>query len=177
MVELWKSIEGLEGLYEISNLGRVKSLARKAGNVFRKERLLIPREDAGGYLSVSIGLTYAYKNRRIHRLVAEAFLSNPEKLPQVNHIDEDKHHNFVDNLEWVTAQQNMTHDGVQFSKWNGRRRAYQATNLKSGEVIDFLNTESYKEMESFGFTKAHRTKANRFGVAHTTFGYDLKPLK
>ena len=103
MNEIYKDIHGFEGKYQISNFGNVKSLHYKNGN---KEKILkaIPHKD--GYLFVSLG----HQNiRAIHRLVAEAFIPNPDGLPQVNHINEDKTDNRVENLEWVTAKENMNH--------------------------------------------------------------------
>lgn len=105
MNEIFKDIEGYEGIYQISNLGRVKSLNY---NHTRKEKILKPR-NCHSYLRVQL-----YKNGQkempfIHRLVAQAFLSNPQNLPEVNHKDEDKSNNCVDNLEWVTRKENINY--------------------------------------------------------------------
>ena len=101
--EIWKDIAGYEGLYKVSNLGRVKSLNyRKTG----KERILIPCKTANGYLQVRLSKNCISKQHLIHRLIAQAFIENPENLPEVNHIDEDKTNNCVSNLEWCDRKYN-----------------------------------------------------------------------
>lgn len=106
MKEIWKAIKDYEGKYEVSNLGRVKSLERKSRlNRKIKERILAPREHTGGYLRVQL----SRKDFYIHRLVAETFIPNPENKSQVNHIDGNKRNNRVDNLEWNTPLENNLH--------------------------------------------------------------------
>lgn len=109
--EIWKNIEGYEGLYQVSNLGRVKSLDKylpdTLGRVsFRKEKIICQLQ-RGGYLAVQIWKKGKNKKFLVHRLVATAFIPNPDNLPQVNHKDENKANNNVDNLEWCTHQYNM----------------------------------------------------------------------
>lgn len=98
--EIWKDIEGYEGIYEISNLGRVRSF--KNGKV----RILKPLTNKRGYLRVQLRKNNSLKTLQIHRLVAQAFLPNPNNLPQVNHKDEDKTNNIVSNLEYCDAKYN-----------------------------------------------------------------------
>lgn len=93
MEEKWKTIEGYEGLYEISSFGRVKSL--KFGN----ERILKPCKNRD-YLKVCLWKKGKKESKLIHRLVSDAFIQNPYNLPEVNHIDENKTNNNVNNLEW-----------------------------------------------------------------------------
>ena len=103
MNEIWKDIVGYEGLYQISNLGNVKSLNyRRTG----KERILNPGNNGCGYLFVILCNNGKRKHFKIHRLVANAFLENPDNKSDVNHKDEDKTNNNVDNLEWMTRQEN-----------------------------------------------------------------------
>lgn len=106
MKEEYRDIEGYEGLYEVSNLGNVNSL-----NYYRsgKEKKLKPIKDNNGYLYVCLCKEREHIKYGIHRLVAEAFISNPDNLPQVNHKDEDKTNNKVDNLEWCTAKYNSNY--------------------------------------------------------------------
>lgn len=103
MEEQWKDIYGFEGLYKISNYGNVKSLNY---NHTRKERILKPFTNPDGYLLVDLCKDGKEKYEKIHRLVAQEFLPNPDNLPMVNHKDENKQNNNVDNLEWCNNQYN-----------------------------------------------------------------------
>lgn len=101
--EIWKDIKNFEGKYQISNLGRVKSL-NYAGT--GKAHILKNRYDGHGYPQISLGRN---KQMRVHRLVAEAFIYNPQNKPYVNHIDGNKTNNKVENLEWCTPAENTQH--------------------------------------------------------------------
>lgn len=101
--EFWKDIEGYEGLYQISSFGRVKSLK------YGKERILKPLVDKDGYLLAILCKEGKTKNHKIHRLVASAFLPNPNNYPCINHKDENKQNNCVDNLEWCTVKYNINY--------------------------------------------------------------------
>jgi len=103
-MELWKDVKGFEGIYQVSNKGRLKSFkASKDG------RILSNKNHKGGYLSVVLVCKSRMKSTRMHRLVAEAFLPNPENKPEVNHKDGNKQNNRVENLEWVTRKENHRH--------------------------------------------------------------------
>lgn len=124
MEENWKDVAGYEGLYQVSNLGRIKSLARKQHRIAKtrwggtteydwpiRERILKPQrcgygwKTGDGYEQVSLaGRLYS-----VHRLVAKAFIPNPENKPEVNHIDGNKLNNVVKNLEWTTQSENKIH--------------------------------------------------------------------
>jgi hypothetical protein len=109
--EVWSAIKGYENSYQVSSLGRVKSLSRIVfrgnGNHARKirEKILVATPDSAGYPTVKLpDRTYT-----VHSLVAKAFLPNPHNLPQVNHKNRIKKDCYVDNLEWCTVQQNIVH--------------------------------------------------------------------
>lgn len=105
MKENWKDIKGYEGLYQVSDRGRIKSLNY---NHTGKEKLLTPVEVCS-YMKVCLTKGKTQKQPSVHRLVAEAFIPNPDNLPEVNHKDEDKTNNQVENLEWCTSKYNVNY--------------------------------------------------------------------
>ena len=119
MEEKWKKIDWIDGLnsdYEVSNTGRVisTSVLRYLGKYHTYKKInrkheLAQRDTGYGYLVVSFKVDGKRVNQYVHRLVATAFLDNPEDKPQVNHKDRNKHNNNVENLEWVTASENVCH--------------------------------------------------------------------
>ena len=110
MSEIWKDIEGYEGLYKVSNLGRIKSLPKfhktRYSGYMKKERILKPRFDTYGYLMVVLCKNKKEKNYLVHKLVANAFIPNTKNYDCINHKDEDKTNNCVDNLEWCDRYYN-----------------------------------------------------------------------
>lgn len=108
--EIWKSVVGFEGFYEVSNFGRVKSLDRvdKRGR-FQKGKIKTQINNGSGYMVVSLKKDGKQKMRSVHRLVADSFIPNPLHKPCVNHLDGDKSNNKVVNLVWCTYVENMKH--------------------------------------------------------------------
>lgn len=106
LFEIWRDVIGYEGLYQVSNYGRVKSLNYHGG---KKEKVLKPGKDRCGYLYVVLCKEGSHKKYKVHRLVAQAFIPNPNNYPCVNHKDENKTNNCVDNLEWCTYKYNTNY--------------------------------------------------------------------
>ena len=108
--EIWRDVVGFEGLYQISNLGRIKSLPRLTnfGNRKKhiKEMFLSVAKGKRGYLVVVLTKQGRHYTRPIHRMIAEAFIPNPENYPYIDHIDTNKHNNAIFNLRWCTAKGN-----------------------------------------------------------------------
>ena len=151
--ERWKDIEGYEGLYQISDYGRVKrlSVCRKCNRYYKKgrfynERIMNLTISKYGYLKEQLfNIEGMFKTISIHRLVAQAFIPNPENKPQVNHINGDKTDNRVENLEWCTNGENGKH------AWdnNLRTRNFGKNNHESKPILQYtLNGELLKEYES-----------------------------
>lgn len=136
MNESWKDIEGYEGLYQVSNCGRVKSLK------FGKEKFLKLRKYGRGYLSVDLCKDGKVKPFKVHGLVAIAFIPNTENKPQVNHKDENKENNCVWNLEWCTNQYNKEYSSgkkilcVETNKvYPSAHEVERQTGINSGNII------------------------------------------
>lgn len=141
MNEIWKPVKGYEGLYEVSNFGNVLSLNWKNTG---KQKLLFLKRHTDGYRQVQL---FKHGNSRmvcVHRLVAEAFIPNPNGLPQVNHIDYDRANNRVSNLEWCDQSYNMKHSWLnknrkQRTSWRRKNRPGMSENIiqfsKSGETV------------------------------------------
>ena len=148
MDEIWKDIKGYEGIYQVSNIGRVRSLDRwTEGNkcMFKRGRIIKPFDNKG-YNNTSLSRGGVNKTFATHRLVADAFVPNPYNLPCVNHKDGHKRNNVVENLEWVTYSQNTQHAirlgliDVESSKEYGKQSVevigHPLMCIDSGEVFE-----------------------------------------
>lgn len=130
MNEIWKDIEGYIGLYQISNLGRVKSLGRRGKGCSLEDRILKHNINKDGYHLVNLkDVNHVAKWYSVHRLVALHFIPNPNNLPIINHKDEDKSNNYMDNLEWCTIQYNNSYGTV----------VERQSNNKKGQSNEWLN--------------------------------------
>lgn len=113
MDEIWKDIEGYKGYYQVSNCGRVKSLQRfkscGKGGFIQKERIMKQSLTTTGYKKVELSKDGKRKSMKVHRLVAMAFIDNPDNKPDVNHIDGNPLNNHLVNLEWCTESENINH--------------------------------------------------------------------
>ena len=140
MKEQWKDIDGFEGIYQVSSFGGLKSFKD-----LKEGRILSNKNKNKGYFSVVLRITRGpTRYTRMHRLVAEAFIQNPDNLPAINHKDSNKQNNRVDNLEWVTISQNVQHavknnpgflNGMK--RYNQQIRPVRIVQLTlSGEYVD-----------------------------------------
>lgn len=108
--EEWRPVMGWEGYYEVSNLGRVRSLDREINGYVKSGRILKPQDNGHSYLNVGLHAPNKIdKHAYVHILVATAFIPNPDKLEEVNHKDFNKQNNSIENLEWVTRRDNQLH--------------------------------------------------------------------
>ena len=164
MEEVWKDIVGYEGLYEISSIGRVKSVDRISPQGHHlPERIRKPYIDKDGYPKVNLCKEGKVIHYPVHRLVAIAFVPNPENKPQVNHIDGNKANNCVANLEWNTDSENMLH-------------AFR-TGLKKPNHISFygecnphckvLDEDIPKLIEDFNFGMSRAELTAKYGIGKT----------
>ena len=109
MKAIWKDIKEYEGLYQINEKGEVKSLPKKAGRSQRKAKILKTYTDKDGYIKVILCKNNKTRFLSVHRLLAEAFIPNPLNLPQINHKDENKKNNDLNNLEWCDCKYNINY--------------------------------------------------------------------
>lgn len=171
-MEIWKDIEGYEGIYKISDLGAVKSLARTIsytdGRSRKVEERILKQSDAkDGYKVVTLAKNKNNVMNRVHRLVAKAFIPNEDNKPQVNHINEKKSDNRASNLEWCTSKENINHGtGIERRADKGRKRI-MGTHINNGKKIIY---KSITESEKDGFNSRVITQACR-NQRNQHFGY------
>ena len=129
VLEIWKNIEGYEGEYQVSNTGKVRSL---------KNNLILKQQcDRYGYFRVILYKNSKMSNKLVHRLVAEAFIPNPEKFNIVNHKDENPKNNNFSNLEWCTQKYNANYGNAQVKRLKTRTKPLIAINTKTGFIREF----------------------------------------
>lgn len=169
---MWKDINGFEGLYQVSDTGEVKSLSRvkpnNRGTQQVNERILHKRTDKDGYFAVCLSKDGKHYGKRVNRLVADAFIPNPENHPVVNHIDEDKQNNNVSNLEWCTVKHNTLHGTGRIKTAMAQGRAVQKINLEGDVVEEFYST--CNASTKTGIPQSNIYKACS-GERHTAGGY------
>ena len=173
---VWKDIKDYEGLYQVSNLGRVKSLERtialKSGSKRTvRERILKPKTERKGYLRVQLyNGSGKVKDCYVHRLVCEASHENPQNKSEVNHINEDKSDNRACNLEWVTRKENNNH-GTRTARTSKTIGQY----TKDGELVKVWQS-AMEVQKQFGFAHSNICNVAK-GKAKTSYGYVWKYIE
>lgn len=176
MKEIWKDIDGYDGLYQVSNMGRVRvkdRVVKVVREVKYKGHILSQSMDKDGYKLVHIH----GKTKKVHRLVAMAFIENPSNSPQINHKDLNKSNNNVNNLEWCTSAENNRHSyihnpdrgrgGTKFGKNPNSRSVLQ---LKDGVII--RKYDSMSRVQEYGFNPGRVSKSVRSGKPYN--GYEWR---
>jgi len=179
MTEVWKPVVGYEGLYEVSNLGRVKSCTKtvyrdRRGPITFQEKIMKPTVTYKGYLTIDLRNHGRRKGGFVHRLVAKAFIENPENKEQVNHINGNKKDNRVENLEWATNQENMVHAYKLNLKTSdaaaeARRQKIEQLDMK-GNIVNSFNSIK----EAYEITKINNISAVCRGVREKAGGFYWK---
>ena len=164
--EIWKDIEGYEGMYKVSSEGRVKSLNRinNAGHKLKGKILKTPTSSR--YLVVVLSKDGKSTTKSVHRLVSDAFVLNHYDLPDVNHIDGVKTNNFSNNLEWCTKSQNTLHAYKSGLMPSQRGEDNPASKLKKWQIVKIRN--EYKA----GYVTQRELSLN-YGVCRSTIGHIL----
>lgn len=162
MTEEWKAIAGYEGFYEVSNLGCVRSVDRVVEHAHGRRRcegkVLFLRTNKLGYLQINLSKDGKYRTHLVHRLVAIAFIANPDGLPMVNHIDGVKSNNAAVNLEWADDFANKAHA------------------IRVGTITKYkklLSAAEVDEIRSLAGTMTQAEIAKRFGTTQTNISLIL----
>lgn len=154
-MEIWKSIKGYEGLYEVSNFGKIKSLDRlvrhKKESDFRIQKGAIKKQpkNSDGYLTVILYLKNKQKSFLVHRLVCYHFKNNPQNKPTVNHKDGNKLNNHINNLEWNTISENTKHaweTGLIKKKSGDSCNNRKLSSLQVSEIKNLLPNNTHLEI-------------------------------
>lgn len=169
MKEIWKSVNGFEGFYEVSNLGNIRSVDRietmtlKDGTKRKRAKkgkvLKLFLDGKGNYLQANLSVGGKCKMVLAHRLVAMAFLPNPNSLPEVNHKDENKHNNCIDNLEWCDHKYNNNYG----SKKGQTRGEKNPQNKFTEDMIRDIRENYIPYDKEFGATSFHK----KYGISLT----------
>ena len=179
--EVWKDINGFEGIYQISDKGNIRSLDRKIicsnGSVrFQRGSEIKPYINKQGYRTVVLHNNGKHKMCRICRLVAETFIQNPQNLPQVNHKDENKGNDEKENLEWCTCLYNLTYKNLHHRRNNkNNKKSKPVAQIKDGKIIKVF--PSIREVERvLGFQNGNISQCCN-GKTKTSYGYEWSYLK
>jgi hypothetical protein len=179
---VWKDIEGFEGFYQVSNLGKVRSLdaviecKSRTGNPFvlhTKGQIIRPQVYKSGYFYVHLCHKQKGRNIKIHRLVAEAFIPNPNNLPCINHKDEDKANNSSANLEWCDVMYNNNY-GTHYDRMAVTRQRPVEQLTLDGQHVAYYASRKDAELKSGGKFHAATIIGVLSGRRKTAYGYQWR---
>lgn len=175
-MEVWKDVVGYEGFYQVSNEGNVRSVERIVpfGNRTRTvpSKTRVQAKDKRGYSTVMLSKNNKLKNAKVHRLVAEAFIDNPDALPEVNHKDENKQNNHVSNLEWCEHIYNTVY-GTKLERQREKKSIPIIQFDKKGNKLKEYDSAMQAEHEVNGKFTGNINKCLK-GEIKTAFGYIWK---
>ena len=171
MDEVWKDIPFAKGYYQVSNLGRVRSIDRTANAKQSTRKIkgqVLQQSLSSGYAIVTLSFDGVRKSVRVHRLVAEAFLPNPINKRTVNHIDENKLNNRIENLEWATDRENANHGNRTKKSALGRCKPVEQLSL-DGELVNSFDSIKLAAMATD--ISPQKISATAMGHQKQTHGY------
>jgi hypothetical protein len=178
MLEVWKDIEKYKGLYQVSNKGRVRSLDRvdPLGRM-RKGKIMAPQPNRLGYYMIRLSKNGVRGSIAVHRLVATAFIPNPDDKKEVNHKDGIKSHNYDSNLEWVTRSENITHAynnglATQSNRRHNDYRSKPVAQMLNGKIIRTYLSAMDASRQS-GYSQGNISNCCR-GRQKSAYGYQWK---
>lgn len=148
--ETWLDIKGYEGFYQVSNLGRIRSIDRISCGRNLKGRIIKQTKNKMDYMLCILSKEGKTSTKKVHRLVAEAFLVNTDNKPQVNHINGIKYQNNVENLEWATFSENQTHAYKNGLSISSKGESHGRSKITEDIVLEIRNF--YKE-KNIGYKK------------------------
>lgn len=172
--EEWRPVKGYDGIYEVSNFGRVRSLDRcvVCSNGVRNisGQIIKPYTDTYGYKVVKLRNGKTRKMFFVHRLVATSFICNPNNLPVVNHKDENKENNHSDNLEWCTEKYNTNYGSGKFRKANTWKKRIEQLTLDGKHVAFYDSAADLERLTGGKYNRKNISMAAR-GANKTAYGY------
>lgn len=172
MNEIWKPVKGYEGLYEVSNYGKIKSLRRWSGSCYKKEtELSTKRLSKDGYVRIALSKDNKKHETKMHRIVAEHFIENLNNKQTVNHIDGNKLNNRVDNLEWADRHEQLVH-----AYSLGLKKSIRGTDNNQSKLtkedVEYIRENYKRQSTEFGTVALSK----KYGVSNRVIGLITRGL-
>lgn len=180
MREVWKDIEGYEGLYQVSNLGRIKSLEKTYsginGTSIHRSEFIMKMSCVDGYMKIRLHKDGKVENHRVHRLVAKAFIPNPENKPQVNHINTIK----TDNRVWINEDGSIDYEKSNLEWCTGKENANNPLTIQHFKNTGIHPPKSIIKLTQDGYMLEHYKsikEVEKDGICHRSIGKVLQGLR